>query len=214
MYIYIYCLVEGIRAVSGQIYTGIRAKNCIRANTVSAYPGIRAIRRYQTPAAKAYPYTLSRVRQRYSHQLQDRGHGHWHAPPAKAYPGIRAITSIRADPMHNLEDCCTQLRHPILSWDKLLYGQPGNKLYPGIRAKECSRAAGQKRLYGQPGKSAYTGNRAGMCILTYPGPGKDPSRANGQNRIYGHPGSKLYPGIRAKESIRASGQELIAGQHT
>ena len=38
MYIYI-CLVESIRAVSGQMYHGIRAQICILANAFSAYPG-------------------------------------------------------------------------------------------------------------------------------------------------------------------------------
>ena len=196
---YIYCLVEAIRAVSGQIYTGIRAQICIRANAFSAYTGIRAI-------TKVCPYALPHVHQRYSNQFQERGHGHFHAPPAKAYTGIRAITSIRANPTIVLRTAALNFGNP---------SYPGISSYPGGRATSSIRASGHKHVAGHPGKIDYTGSRAKVPIRATgpehvswhiivcgqrPQPGKlaeSPIRASGQNPLYGHPGKRIHPGIRA-----------------
>ena len=117
------------------------------------YPGKRILSLYGHPGTNLYPgqsvslrcaacaskvlQPVPGARTRSFSRAPSQGlYGH---PGNNEYPG---------KPHHSFEDGCTKLQQPILSWDKLLSGWPGNKLYTGIRAQACSRAPGQNRLYG------------------------------------------------------------------
>ena len=112
------------------------------------------------------PYALPHVYQRYFNQYQEQGHGHLHAPAAKAYTGIRAITSIRANPTIILRTAALNFGNPSYA---------GISSYPGGRATTSIRASGHKNAAGHPGKIDYTGSRA-----------KVPIRATGPEHVSWH----------------------------